>query len=250
MDPTTEYFDETARFYDAYYEAQDLEDVEFFRDLAGSTDGPVLEAACGTGRIYLELLEDGIDVDGFDASAGMLARLRERGAKAGLEPSVWQADMRDFAVEREYGLAIVAFRSFLHLLSIPEQLAALERFHEALAPDGTLVIAAFAPSFDIICEQYGEWQEESVTVEGESYQIRTKQEIVDQLDQIAEGTQQVRNAEGDIVAESSYRMVLIPRRQFELLLRDSPFGTWTVHGGFDREPLSSVEQEMVWEIEP
>ncbi|MFB6153583.1 MAG: class I SAM-dependent methyltransferase [Halodesulfurarchaeum sp.] len=250
MDSTIQYFDETARYYDAYYDAQGPDDVEFFRDLAAATDGPVLEAACGTGRIYLELLEDGIDVDGFDASAGMLARLLDRAADAGLEPSVWQADMRDFAVDREYGLAIVAFRSFLHLLSIPEQLAALDRFHEALAPDGTLVIAVFAPSFDLICDQYGEWQEETVTVEGESYQIRTKQEIVDQLDQIAEGTQQVRNADGEIVAESTYRMAMIPRRQFELLLRDSPFTTWTVFGGFDREPLSDVEQEMVWEIEP
>src|SRR2546426_9524242 len=40
---------------------------------------PVLEAMCGSGRFLAPLLEAGVDVDGVDASADMLAACAARG---------------------------------------------------------------------------------------------------------------------------------------------------------------------------
>lgn len=250
MDEATDYFDETAEYYDRFYEQRDMEDVPFYVEYATETEGPVLEVACGTGRVYLDLLEAGIDVDGFDGAPEMLSVLRDRAAERDLEPSVWAADMRTFEVDREYGLIIVPFRAFLHLLTIEDQRAALQQFHEALAPDGELIIAFFAPSFDVICETYGEWQETTIRQAGVEYVVRNKTEFVDQVEQIVEGTQEVRDPDGEVMAESSFKLKVTPKREFELLLETSPFDHYSVYGGFDLDPLESVDQEMVWVIEP
>ena len=250
MDHPSGFFDATAAFYDATYEQRAIDDVEFWVDRAQAADGPVLEVACGTGRVYLELLEAGVDADGFDASTEMLSVLRERAADRGLEPSVWAGDMRKPNADRTYDLIIVPFRSFLHLLEIEDQLAALDRFHDLLAPDGELVIAFFAPDFDVICDTYGEWQESTVTVEGTEYTVRNHTELVDEIELIAEGTQEILGPEGEQVLRSSFHLNLVSKREFELLLDRSPFEDYSVYGGFDLEPLESASQEMVWIVEP
>ena len=52
-------------------------DVAFYRRLAESAGGPVLELACGTGRVAIALAEAGNDVVGLDLSEPML-RVAER----------------------------------------------------------------------------------------------------------------------------------------------------------------------------
>ena len=105
------YFDRIAPIYDAYYETIGTDDIEFYRDLGleASTDDPVLEVGCGTGRIYLTLLEAGIDATGIDISGGMLEVHRHKVVDASFdaEPQVRQADVTSFEPRREYALAIV-----------------------------------------------------------------------------------------------------------------------------------------------
>ena len=36
-------------------------DIDFYVEKAKEVDGKVLEVACGTGRIYLEMLEEGVE---------------------------------------------------------------------------------------------------------------------------------------------------------------------------------------------
>jgi SAM-dependent methyltransferase len=243
---THEYFDSIANFYDAKYRGADIGDRAFYLEKARSADGPVLEVAVGTGRIYLELLREGIDVDGFDLSETMLDVLRGKAAREGLEPTVWQADMTAFEVDREYDLVIVPFRAFLHLIDLEEQLAALDRCHDALAPDGELVVSAFVPNFEVICKTYGEWTEESFEYDGEEYTVQSKQEIIDEVAQVMREHQQYYDADGELVDTAEFRLKLLPKREFELLLRASPFSEWSVQGGFDGDDLEGWDQEMVW----
>ena len=92
------------------YDAPDLydrvladyrEDLEFWLAEARAADGPVLEVACGTGRVLLHLRAHGADVDGLDQSEPMLRRLRDRAAAIGVRVHVAQADMRDFIRAQE-----------------------------------------------------------------------------------------------------------------------------------------------------
>src|SRR5687767_7456823 len=74
--------------------------VDFYVDLARKAQGPVLEIACGTGRILLPCLQAGVDIDGLDYYAPMLETLRKKAAALQLSPRLYQADMGDFRLPR------------------------------------------------------------------------------------------------------------------------------------------------------
>lgn len=63
----------SAKYYDeAYATNEDLEDLAFYVDTAKANGGPVLELACGTGRILLPIAREGISIHGVDNSRSML----------------------------------------------------------------------------------------------------------------------------------------------------------------------------------
>lgn len=263
------FFDDYAPLYDVVYADHEFDDVGFYVDRARAADGPVLDVACGTGRVYLELLRAGVDADGFDLSRGMLDELERKADDEGLEPTVWQADMTAVDPPREYALVIVPFRSFLHNLTVDDQVAALERFREALAPGGELVLNVFPPDFDRICGEYGETQAAHVAVEDRAFRRETVTEFVDQVDQVVAYQWVVTPAgpEADVDPEAvhddvnlaeevpgllvdEFELCLIGRQQFDLLFRVAGYDEWSVYGGFDLEPFEDTGQEMVWVARP
>jgi len=101
MDPDDRASDRTrVAFHDAQYAEASRDDLDYYVDRALEASGPVLEIGCGTGRIYLELLREGIEADGIDLSAAALDVLREKAADASLDPSVRRADMTEFSTDR------------------------------------------------------------------------------------------------------------------------------------------------------
>jgi ubiquinone/menaquinone biosynthesis C-methylase UbiE len=71
-------YDPIARVYDPW-SASVTEDVEFYVAEARASGGPVVELACGTGRISIPVAKAGISLIGVDASAGMLEVAQEYG---------------------------------------------------------------------------------------------------------------------------------------------------------------------------
>ena len=69
--PSGSPYNPIARLYDPW-SASVTEDVEFYVEEARASGGPVVELACGTGRISVPVAKAGVPVIGVDASAGML----------------------------------------------------------------------------------------------------------------------------------------------------------------------------------
>jgi ubiquinone/menaquinone biosynthesis C-methylase UbiE len=98
-------------------------------------DGPVLDAACGTGRHTAYLVEKGHEVLGVDANEAMLAKAREK--VPGAEFRV--GDLADLPVEdRSYG-AITCGLGFSHLQDIEP---AIEELARVVRPGGRVAISA------------------------------------------------------------------------------------------------------------
>ncbi|MFH1221969.1 MAG: class I SAM-dependent methyltransferase, partial [Candidatus Micrarchaeota archaeon] len=89
-----------ADMYDLIY-AGDF-DVDYYVREAKKTKGQVLEIGCGTGRVMLELLKQGVKVEGLDISADMLRILRNKAKALGLPAKVYKADMRKFDLKKKY----------------------------------------------------------------------------------------------------------------------------------------------------
>lgn len=131
-------------------------DVAFWVEQARAAGpGPVLEVACGNGRVLVPCVEAGVAIDGLDITEAMVEALRAKLAAKELRADVAVADMRDFARPRRYALIFIAFNSFLHNLTQEDQLATLRRCREHLAPGGRLMMNIFHPSQRILIEHDG-----------------------------------------------------------------------------------------------
>lgn len=76
----------------------------------------ILDLACGTGNITLELLKKGYDVWGLDISEDMLAVADEKLFRCGFNPRLICQDMRDLEVPGEFELITCAFDSLNYLV--------------------------------------------------------------------------------------------------------------------------------------
>jgi SAM-dependent methyltransferase len=137
----------------ALYEAPCLYDAvvppgpceSFYTRLALRTGGPVLELACGTGRLSVPLAEDGHAVVGLDNSAAMLGAARRKACEAAVEIEFVRGDMRSFDLGREFALVIVSCNSLSHLVTNEELIGSLRRISRHLAPGGLLAFDVVNP---------------------------------------------------------------------------------------------------------
>jgi SAM-dependent methyltransferase len=247
-------YDAWAEYYDEVYTGQDTSgDLGFYLTEAQNTGGPVLEAACGTGRILLPTLQAGVEIDGFDLSEPMLARLQENAAARGVSPLVWQDDMRSFNAPRRYALVTCPARAFLHLLTTDDQLAALGRFRECLLPGGRLILNVFHPSYRITVGQDGTRKLEYEFVHRATNRhtrqcVAVTNDLIDQVKTVHVWLEEL-DENGRIVREVAVtlRLAWVFKPQMELLLRCAGFSRWAIYGGFDRRPLVNDDDEIVVE---
>jgi SAM-dependent methyltransferase len=153
-------YDAIARVYDPWSESV-TEDVEFYVEEAVRAGGPVVELACGTGRIAVPVAQAGVRVIGVDGSAGMLEVARERAAAAGVAEllDLRLGDLREPPVAERVALVLIPFRSLLHMTTEPDRERALAAARELLVPGGRLVFDVFAPSSEDIESTHGRWLE-------------------------------------------------------------------------------------------
>jgi SAM-dependent methyltransferase len=108
--------------------------VAFYRALAQETGGPVLEIACGTGRVAIPIAGLGLAVTGLDIVPGMLAQARRK--SAGL-PARWvEGDGRSFDLGEPFGLIYLTGNAFMAFLTRVDQEAVLARVWAHLRDDG------------------------------------------------------------------------------------------------------------------
>jgi len=145
-------------------------DRALWRALLVERGGASLDVGCGTGRLLLDFLADGFDVDGVDNSPEMLALCREKAAALGIDLTgrLFLQEMDALDLPRAYTTIFVPSMSF-QLLTDPAVAArALIRFREQLAPGG-LLAASLGNKFWLgrTIPPQGEWVEWAVLAEAE-----------------------------------------------------------------------------------
>lgn len=240
-------FDKWAKVYDLIYKGY-KEDIQFYKKEAKKAKGKVLEIACGTGRVYLELLKEGVDVYGMDISGEMLKVLKKKVKELKLKPKVYKADMRTFKLKHKFSLIIIPFRSFIHNLTIDDQIKTLKNFKKHLLPNGKLILDLFFPTPEVIVKKYGKKQKGTIKTKEGKFHIITKPYFIDEPNQIAESINTLIK-DNKVIWKNKFRIAFIYKREFELLLRLAGFKKWKVYGGFNYQPLKSSKQLMIWIVE-
>ena len=237
-----EYDDQvTARYYDAAYAVLPTlgPDIEFYRELARESGGPVLEIGCGTGRVLGRIAADGLDCCGLDASAQMLERCRGK-----LPDSVRlvQADMRDFDLgDARFALIFSAFRAFQHLVTVEDQLRCLARVRAQLASGGRFAFDVFNPRLErLLLEEEPEAEDLRFEHDGEQI-VRYARAVRDRPRQkMRVGFRYERHAGGRVIGNerTEFSMRWFHRYELEHLMARAGFDDVVLYGHFDRTPVA------------
>jgi SAM-dependent methyltransferase len=225
--------------------------LNFYVGLAREAKGPVLDIACGTGRILLPCLEAGVDIEGLDLFEPMLKKLRANAAAKGLSPRLHQADMSDFSLPRRFALVMIPFNAFIHNMTQESQIRCLQLCREHLLPDGMLAFDTFFPTLEYVSTPSntrvleGEMPHPETGLSMRMYDTRT----IDRVAQTQHSLNELELLAADGSIATVHRSHCIGRyfykHEMELLVRIAGFAHWEIYGDFDRRPLTSENDAMI-----
>jgi SAM-dependent methyltransferase len=236
-------------------------ELDFYQALAATATArgePVLEVACGTGRVALPLAQAGAEVTGFDRSSRML-RIARAKSGATANPRWVEADMRSVALGESFGLILIPAHAFQSLLTPDDQVACLERLGQHLTPDGTLVIHLDHQDLDWLgslpATGPGTYEDDGEVIHAATG--RRLRRLFAWSYQRASQTATLALAweEAGQDGEAGARWDLTPtplhcvfRFEMEHLLARTGFATRTVYGDFSGHALADDSEEMVWVV--
>jgi len=243
------YYNESiSRFYDKVYDKLEFlkPAQKYFHEEIMKAKGPVLEAGVGSGRIFFPALNAGADIYGIDISENMLNRLIMKIDKDN-RYRVSINDIRNFRLDKNFDLVISPFRVFQHLLTIEDQLNAMNCIYEHLNPGGRLIFDVFNPDFSRLIKDV----ENMLEFEGE-YEpgkklkrfVTVKNDIINQILNVTFGFVWDENGEemhDDFFSPMRYYF----RFEIENLIGRTKFKLENIYGDFNRSKLTNSSKEFV-----
>ena len=240
--------------YDEYNHGRHEQELAFYSQELSACTGPILEAACGTGMILLPLLEQGLDIYGFDLSEQMLNTLLAKAMKVcrtDVPDRVTRQNMVDFHYDIQFEAIFIPARSFLHLTTRDDQIACLRNIHHHLRDNGRLLLNFFTPNEEALRRhininpeftEFGNYTDQDT---GAAIKVAFRQvnDFSQQVQHITWQFQMVGTTE-----ETHMLVRWIYRDEFESLAKSSGFRVTAVYSGFDKTPYSG-DGEMVWILE-
>ncbi len=249
-------YDAWSDIYDAVY-SYVTEDIPFYITEALAVGGDVLELGCGTGRVAIPVakaIQDaGGTVTGIDSSPAMLERAHRKADRARTSNlSLIQADMRDFTLNRRFDLITIPFRGFQALLSVEDEIHALQNIKHHLAPSGRLVFDIFVPDTDMLAQDsdvpfhFHDVVDPSTgrrmviwlqTAYDQFTQTLDTRAIIEELDE--HGAVQRR-------LYRDFRLRCVHRWEMQHLLSVCGYETLALYGDFDRSVFQPDSNDMIW----
>ena len=260
VQPTTWHYGLVARWW-AEFNTPDPDELAFYRTCIARFGQPALDLACGTGRLMVPLLAEGVDVDGVDISEDMLALARQAAKSYGVSPLLLRQAMHELGPRRAYRTIYICDSFGIGGRREDDQ-EALRRIHAALEPGGALVFSHDLPYADPT--QWGYWlperrrelpQEWPTNGErrrgsdGDEIELTGRLYDLDPAAQVV--TMQMRPRlwrDGAVVSEEEHtiRITLYFRDELVRMLTDAGFGGVEVQSAYSGAPPTRDDTALVF----
>ncbi len=132
------------QYYDLAFRSETTLEVDFIeaacRKYCQFPVRRLLEPACGSGRLVVEMARRGYRVTGFDLNRTAIEYLRRKLKRRRLHAQVLLADMADFHLPKRFHAAYNTFDGFRHLLSAQQARSHLQLVADCLRPGGIYIL--------------------------------------------------------------------------------------------------------------
>lgn len=137
-----------SRLYDFWSPHIDRAEYLFYHRLilaAVQDGGKALELSCGSGRLLLPFVKEGLQVSGIEGSKELASLLRQRASDAKLTVDVSQMKLEDIEIKGTYNLIYSSLGSFQMITDREDASRLLAKLYCSLEDRGVLSIALFLP---------------------------------------------------------------------------------------------------------
>jgi SAM-dependent methyltransferase len=124
--------------------------LDFYQRQITRYGEPVLELACGSGRLTIPLSEAGVEITGLDISETMLNLAELKASECRVKISCIQGDIRGFDLGKRFKFIFIPAQSLTHLHKWEEIEDCLSCIRRHLAEDGRFLIELFNPSVSLL----------------------------------------------------------------------------------------------------
>ncbi|HSA66520.1 MAG TPA: class I SAM-dependent methyltransferase [Methyloceanibacter sp.] len=235
------------------YEAPELYDLAFgpgpcepfYREEARRAAGPVLELACGTGRLTIPIARDGHEIVGLDVSSAMLDAARCKAKQARVREATFvRTDMRSFALGGRFALVIVSCNSLAHLTTNDDLKACFSRIREHLRPGATVAFDIVNPRVTSLARSASEVVCLDTVLGCQGITVRETADY-DPVTQIRTAQWRVRQGEQSARTLAPLCLRQIFPQELLLLLEAAGLKLVARYGDFDRGPFSGESLNQV-----
>jgi SAM-dependent methyltransferase len=222
---------------------------------------PVLDLACGAGRLLLPLAREGIDIDGSDFSEDMLGQCSRLAKEQGLIVDLYQSAMDSIDLPRRFR-TIYLIGSFGLAGSRERDLETLKRCFMHLEEGGALVLNIQAeytdthvwnmwtPEFRLSLPE--SWPEDGklrIASDGSEHRGYFRTKKLDPLNQsYTRETRLEKWIAGELVQSEEYELVgcMYLKSEVELMLKMAGFAKIFVQGDYLSEPATDEHEEIIF----
>lgn len=225
------------------------EDRPVIEQWARSLGGPLLDVACGTGRVAIPLAAQGYQVTGVDIVPEMIARARQKAAAQAVSVEWVVADARAFHLQQRFPFIYMVENAFQFFLTRADQEALLARVREHLHPEGCFLFETRNPSPRNLFEARLTEPQQYTTPDGGQLVITDDQPRYDPITQIQHCTSYYRWVHsGRQLVEKTKRTALryVFPQEVEALLFYNGFQIRSCYGSWQQEPLAAQSREMIY----
>jgi SAM-dependent methyltransferase len=220
---------------------QVTDDIPFFLRQAKKYGEPILELACGTGRVTIPLAEAGMDIVGLDVHSSMLEHARKKAAAKGVAVEWVQADCRDFRLGKKFKTIIFPFNTISVLFDLESIEACLSCVRKHLLDDGRFIVHFFNARFDYLTRNPSERfpVAEYPDPNGNGQVVVTESNVYDTASQInhIKWYYRFENQPDEHVEELNMR-IFFPQ-ELDALLHYNGFVIDAKYGDYDETPFES-----------
>lgn len=212
-------------------------------------DEPIVELACGTGRLTIPIAQKGFRIIGVDLHEGMLKRARQKAEELDLSIEFVQQDCTQLDIPVKASLAFMTGNSFQHFLTNEAQNALLQSVRKHLVEDGVFIFDTRNPILQEL-SVLDEYEEKFVDKDGNQV-IESSRDKYDHLTQILDcQTNRKVYRDGTLIAESQDGILLRYSYPQEMnrLLQENGFEIVQVYGDWDENALHARSVSMVYVV--